>query len=362
VDELSLVKKLLENVYLGTPQIHKNIVVVPLISPAAEAGEDSDLIPLQEAIAKGLRIKETCEVERVLVQNWTERDVFLMESEGLVGGYQNRAIAKSVVVAARSQRFVEVNCVEKGRWRGTRSTFDAAGMCYASLREEKLLSIYRSGSISQDEVWAEIDGRLSQGAKTYNMFSIYQARRQDIEEYMSHFYYASRSMGAMVIVGGGKVHLDLYWSARVMKKNLTRLLRSAVVETSPTPGGSYLPPWEVKSLLGEIPQAKPHALAGEDGGMSLLLASRKLISSALIYRGRVVHLSAHIDRSESDKITESELVDWVVKEQSVESEWERRAERNRRIEEDRSLRHKARLQALRFFGDVHKRRIGADVR
>jgi hypothetical protein len=257
---------------------------------------------------------------------------------------------------------VEVNCVEKGRWRGVRSTFESADICYASLREEKLLSLYRSGHISQDGVWAEIDGRLSQGAKTYNMFSIYQARSQDIEEYTSHFYYASRSMGAMVIVGGEKVHLDLYWSARAMKKNLTRLLRSAVVETSPTPCGSYLPPWEVKSLLGEIPKAKSPALAGEDGGVNLLLASRKLISSALIYRGRVVHLSAHIDRSESDKITESELMDWIEKEQSVESEWERRAERNRKIEEDRDRRHRARLAALRFLGDVRNGHIAVGVR
>jgi hypothetical protein len=57
-------------------------------------------------------------VGELVVSNRTGEPVLLLEGEMLEGGWQNRTLARSVLLAPGERSVVEVCCVEQGRWGG----------------------------------------------------------------------------------------------------------------------------------------------------------------------------------------------------------------------------------------------------
>src|SRR3954451_5600838 len=57
-------------------------------------------------------------VESLTVTNPAEKPMLMLEGQILEGGWQNRMLARSVLVAAQAELAVEVVCVEAGRWGG----------------------------------------------------------------------------------------------------------------------------------------------------------------------------------------------------------------------------------------------------
>jgi len=89
-------------------------------------------------------------VPTLAVGNPTDDLVLLMEGQVLEGGWQNRMVARSVIVAPRSWQSVDVVCVEQGRWNGDRAH---------GRRGRRASTRVRSGLNSpsaQGEVWRRV--------------------------------------------------------------------------------------------------------------------------------------------------------------------------------------------------------------
>jgi ARG/rhodanese/phosphatase superfamily protein len=162
-------------VRVGAPITRGNLTVFPLVRLRPAAGEDH--LTLDEALArKQLAIEETGasgSVNALEIENQGGQPVMLVAGELLVGGKQDRIVARSLVLAPRSKARVPVFCVEHGRWTGTRSFQSAGALAHVELRKSALQG-------NQSVVWsvvAESNARLG----TRNESDTYRAAARKLD-------------------------------------------------------------------------------------------------------------------------------------------------------------------------------------
>ncbi|MEO6050384.1 MAG: DUF6569 family protein [Pyrinomonadaceae bacterium] len=134
-------------------------------------GKDQNLknnvMTLQEAMERKLfAVYETSNVSELEVENLSkEFDVFIQSGDIVKGGKQDRVLAVSIIIPARSGRVkIEAFCVESGRWT-KRGTEDSSKFNSSNDRiVTRELKIAANATRSQQEVWnqvSEAQGRLS---------------------------------------------------------------------------------------------------------------------------------------------------------------------------------------------------------
>jgi hypothetical protein len=153
----------------GKPWTSGELTLVPL-TLAGEPGSRDVLLP--EAIAQGeLELVEQGSgvVQQVLARNRGARDVLVLEGDTLVGCRQNRMVAWTVIVAARSAVPVSVGCMERGRWSTGGLHFAAGEMTVdphvrrRTKRETNATAASLGGPrLDQGRAWSDIDGKLGE--------------------------------------------------------------------------------------------------------------------------------------------------------------------------------------------------------
>lgn len=142
---------------VSAPYAYKNLTIF-LIHGKNETTK-RNIITLQEAMKlKVFRVYETSEVNELMVENIsTQFDVFIQSGDIVKGGKQDRVLAISVIIPARSGRVsIDAFCVESGRWE-KRKGEDAQQF---SSSEERIVSkdlkVAANGARSQQEVWSKV--------------------------------------------------------------------------------------------------------------------------------------------------------------------------------------------------------------
>lgn len=120
---------------------------------------DADAQTLDDAMAaKAIKVRETGNVNELVVQNTGKKKVYLQGGEVVKGGRQDRVIEHDTMIEPGKTAKLKVYCVEQGRWqpRGNESstTFDAStkqlvGKAALSPRLEK----------DQSKVWASVQSK-----------------------------------------------------------------------------------------------------------------------------------------------------------------------------------------------------------
>ena len=103
---------------ISAPYSHKNLTIF-LIHGKNETSK-TNILTLQEAMQRRiLRVYETSDVNELSVENISkEFDVFIQSGDIVKGGKQDRVLAVSIIIRARSGRIkIEAFCVESGRWQ-----------------------------------------------------------------------------------------------------------------------------------------------------------------------------------------------------------------------------------------------------
>ncbi len=103
------------NVIVSGPHVHENLAVY-LIHGAGSTGPVP--LTLQEALAKGsVTVRETSNVNELIVENTGTEDVFVQSGDIVKGGKQDRVLTVSLIVPPKSGPVpVASYCVEQGRW------------------------------------------------------------------------------------------------------------------------------------------------------------------------------------------------------------------------------------------------------
>jgi hypothetical protein len=116
------------NLSLGRPVQDGPIAVVPILANVPFSMEK--YITLAEATRRGLveivEIPGREEVNALEVRNRAELPLMLFAGELLLGGKQDRIVAKDIILPPHDSRRVPVFCVEHGRWDNHKMSFEGA--------------------------------------------------------------------------------------------------------------------------------------------------------------------------------------------------------------------------------------------
>lgn len=307
---MQLIVDTISGARIGEPKTFRNLTVFPVFG----RGIVPDYVTLDEALAnKSAKVTEVSEggsVPELRFTNESDRRVFLMDGEELIGAKQNRTLNLSILVPAHRSIGIPVSCVERGRWSHLSREFSSAPRAqYAEGRAKKMAQVSASLRLigerlsNQGAVWQDIDEKfmkLKASSRTSAMADIFDQHATRLEEYVRSFAPVEGQIGAVFTIDGRVSGLELFDSPDTLKKLWTKLLRSygldALDRASGEHPGDEKPtppnPSDVESFLQRVSagEAKQYPALGE--GEDIRLTSPGLTAAALAAHGRVVHLSA----------------------------------------------------------------------
>jgi hypothetical protein len=310
---MDLIAKAVEVVHIGEPVTFEGLTMWPLVG---EDEADAEYYTLDEALDQDwIRVTEVSEqgsVPDLMVANKAPRPVLLTDGEELVGAKQNRVINLTILVPAEQSTRIPVSCVEAGRWARRSHAFAASSrMHYASGRARKTAQVSQSMRAlgehrsDQTDVWQDIAAkalRLGAPSATGAMATMFEAHRESLETWVRAFGPVDSQRGAVFVVDGGVIGLDLFDRAWTFMALRAKLVRSYALDALDRDAGTVPPcvprghapaaPETVRPFLAAVAAAHAEEFAAVGAGRDVRLTGRGVSGAALLAGRRVVHLNA----------------------------------------------------------------------
>ena len=201
---------------LGSPQVHLNLALFPLLD---ERETSPDYLLLDEALERKLaRVTEVTgegRVPELAFENASSEKILLVDGDELVGAKQNRILNLSILVGVGQKIAIPVSCVEQGRWSYRGRDFRSAGRAlFGKARAKKVQRVSESLRSSgdrhsnQSEIWADVAGKAASSdvsSATMSMGDIYEDCARQVNAYVTAFQAERRQRGAVVAIDGKPV-------------------------------------------------------------------------------------------------------------------------------------------------------------
>jgi len=220
---------------VGSPVTQNNLTVFPVYSTQPRK-VSSEYLTLDEALKKeALEVKEMpdAEVSRVSVTNKASQSIYLISGDIILGGQQDRVIARDTIVPPNAKNFVvEVFCVEHGRWDGGKH-FSAGEVASSELRRETQVSK------NQQKVWARVaeEKRAISAADpstSYRTVARSKTAEKDVKAYVeplsAQLARDKRAVGIVVAVNGKVTAADVFADHKLFEKQMTKVLKSYALD------------------------------------------------------------------------------------------------------------------------------------
>jgi hypothetical protein len=233
---------------IAAPVKWKNVTLFPLVAKdGARAATDYEI--LDEGLKSG-RVKVIekgdGQVNQLRLENRSQRPLFVMSGEVVLGGKQDRIIGKDQIIGAGESVDVPVYCVEHGRWtEGQSGRGFGAGEALAdsSVRKKAAFKDDQSG------VWAKVAEKnakrgISNATGTYRQVATGAKVAGDVKPYETHLdpaLAAPGTVGVAVAVNGKIVGVEQFASAALFAKLKGKLVRSYVVAALDEPEAAAAP-------------------------------------------------------------------------------------------------------------------------
>jgi hypothetical protein len=231
---------------LGGPQVAGPLAVFPVVGPEPRL-QYRAFVQAAELGALVKEVESGAVVTRLSVENPTDLPLLVYEGEEVLGAQQNRTFDVTALVPAGERILVPVSCVERGRWdhaRHREALRPSPQAADPSLRRTKRATANATGRIDQNEVWAEVSGRLAEhGVRSESaaMSDLYDHRRTDLDTLGRALRHVEGQIGALACVAAQPVALDLVSRADVFAGLLAPLAQGYALaalggtETEPDP-------------------------------------------------------------------------------------------------------------------------------
>ena len=233
---------------ISVPYSHKNLTI--FLIHGKDQNVKGNIMTLQEAMERKLFVVyETSNVNELEVENLSkEQDVFIQSGDIVKGGKQDRVLAVSIIIPARSGRVkIEAFCVESGRWQ-KRGNEEAGKFTSSNDRiVTRDLKIAANASRSQQEVWAKVSeaqaqlgrnvgGSVADGASSSSLQLSLEDKKvvANIDEYVRALSSIANSksdvIGYAFAINGKINSADIYVSNALFKKVWTKNLKATAIE------------------------------------------------------------------------------------------------------------------------------------
>ena len=233
---------------ISEPVSYKNLSI--FLIHGKDENTKGNILTLQEALDRKLFVVyETSDVNELEVENLSkEFDVFIQSGDIVKGGKQDRVLAVSIIIPARSGRVsIEAFCVESGRWtkRGNEESDKFTSSNDRIVTKE--LKIAANGERSQQEVWKQVSEAQSKLGKAVggsvasttssSSLQLSLENRQvasNVDDYMRQLSGAingkSDVIGYAFSINGQINSADIYVSNALFKKVWLKMLKAAATE------------------------------------------------------------------------------------------------------------------------------------
>jgi len=279
---------------MGKPQAYKNMVVTPLLG----TGSKLDYLVLDEALQKGLNVKETGNVGALQFQNNTGMEVLILQGEYFKGGYQNRMVARNIYMAKDFEGKVPVNCVQAGRWStSVPKNFEGSG-CRVSPK------VYSSAVMGQSAVWDRVRGismSLDSFSNTQDYDEVSSKKINDVKDYSNKFTCPNNAVGIVVAVqnnGTPEYVADIFSSHKTLKKNFQKLINASALEAAIS--GDKISDLDVKKFLQNIETAQYESRTPISLGKDYRITSSEIEGSGLVFDELPLYINISTKEQKSD--------------------------------------------------------------
>lgn len=213
--------------HVGQGTHHAGLTVFPVWVDAPRIGS-LDWAP------DALRISERAEgasVDTLEAQSLATRPLVALEGDLLEGGWQNRMLARSMVLAPRERRELPALCIEQGRWGGAAD--HRAGGRRASLvvrygdesAHDRLVSELQRDD-RQSRVWRRIDAIEQRLGRSETRSFTHQLDRQSTRPPRL----IDGQRGVIIGIGGRIMGLELFCSGSGLRSRYAGIVQSAAVD------------------------------------------------------------------------------------------------------------------------------------
>lgn len=277
----------------------------PVAANAADAPDDD----VQQGEAAN-------EVNRLMIANRSDKPLYLMPGEVIVGGSQDRTIAEETVIAATGEPVpIDVYCVEHGRWGARDSVtaaaiFDVVGGANANPNELTAQAnagrfVATAGALSkpsrlaaqsgegQGKVWEAVASTVAKtgaesdsGAFTANFVDkdVVDQLQPYLTALADRVAQADRVVGVVVAINGKAESVDVFESTPLFLKLWPRLLKSYALDALNTADAEAAAKTcsvaDARSFLETVLEGQVEETKQTDGG---LVVTRRNTDSAVSF-------------------------------------------------------------------------------
>ncbi|TET37673.1 MAG: hypothetical protein E3J72_04700 [Planctomycetota bacterium] len=232
------------NLSFAPPVTYKNLTIFPIL--AREVEEGIEYLTLDEGMEEKLveiSEKQNAQVSELSIHNKSDKPLYLLGGEIVVGGKQDRIVAQSTIVPPKTKMGLSSFCVERGRWSGRRGQVaanDHTMLFAASMKLAKSTQRY-AAQIKKDQGanWAVVD-QTNKSLKTVTPTSTLKAAydskevKKKTKAYMdalkSGLEKSKNLVGFIVVINGEVESCDMFRSPKLFSKLRDKLLNSYVME------------------------------------------------------------------------------------------------------------------------------------
>ena len=300
---------------VSDPVSYKNLSI--FLIHGKDESKKGNILTLQEAMDQKLFVVyETSDVNELEVENLSkEFDVFIQSGDIVKGGKQDRVLAVSIIIPARSGRVsIRAFCVESGRWtkRGNEDTskFNSSNDRIVT----KELKLAANSARSQQEVWDKVSdaqSRLSknvgeavnsdQSASSLQLSLENREVAASVDAYIKQLGRAAD--GSSDVIGyafsiNGKINsADIYVSNTLFKKVWMKMLKAAATEAVAESRGVRLAEPVKADAVGQFLDDAEKASSKEESVGSGAKLITKEDNDNIMFEARDVKSKAIIHRS-----------------------------------------------------------------
>jgi hypothetical protein len=305
---VNAITNLLSSIEVGEPITSGSMFMFPLHGTNLASVAP---ITLDEALgADALLVEEISNdgsVPELIVQNSSDRSVFLLDGEQVLGLKQNRTFNLSMLLQPRSRTVVPVSCLERGRWSARRGKASGAEhVHFATGRANKMRSVtdslkqVRSYRSDQGRVWSDIDDKFQRAddasSSTAAEADYYEARRARVLPLVDAFAPQPRQVGAAIGIGSKVVGLDIFATAALYASLSEKLLKSYLLDAVDTAAEAAPPGKEaVKAQLERLFMSPASRFPAPGCGETIRWTTLEGAGAALVAEGECIHAMAFSD-------------------------------------------------------------------
>jgi hypothetical protein len=318
----TIIKKYLTSFELGKLQHFKNMGILPLLTSLDDSPE---YLTLKEALDKQVliitEVSHEGSVPELKVINKAEIPVLLLDGEEVVGAKQNRVLNTTILIEEKSELIIPVSCTEQGRWAYREKEFsDSDTLMSTKIRRIKAQTVSDTLADSQEfrsdqgTVWTairEMSEEAGARSETGAMKAVYEAKRDDIDDYLGAFPAVSDQKGLLAIIDGGVVGFDFISRASSYRVLHPKLVKSYAMDAilqktklTDTPDVK-----KAEEFLNRTQKCKEKKYASVGKGWEYRFEGKLLVGSALKVGQKVIHMAFFVI-TESDKAGEMASSRW----------------------------------------------------